>query len=162
MEEGLALRNDMAHAAAPEEGAVLHDWVARMTRCVRRLYHALLPLAHSSTVVVEDLNYRDGRFELGLRRLDGVGEHETVTRVASEKPYTKGHVYLATPDGGRLLSLHPWVVWTKCPLCFRHELFFFNAVKGRQSCYVTPDRGHCWACDVSDELRQMYAVEVTS
>jgi hypothetical protein len=155
LDEAVALRNEIAHPAPPPEGPVLHGWVGRMTSCVRQLFRALLPLAHRSLVVVEDLDYRDNRFVVAMRRLNGIGELEALVRVTSEQPYTRDRVYLATGDLQRLWSLHPWVTWVRCPLCYQHELFFFNAVKNDKAHYVTPDRGHAWACPVPADLLQM-------
>jgi hypothetical protein len=154
LNEVVRLRNRMAHAPSPEEGAVLHDWVMEMTACVRRLYKGLLFLAGYSLAVVEDLDFREDHFVVGLRRLDGLGEHPAVLPVTSAQPYTKGRVYLAAADGSRLASLHPWVVFARCPLCFQRELFFYASAEGEQAHYVTADRGHTWACEAPPELKK--------
>jgi hypothetical protein len=154
LDRAVALRNRMAHAGSAEEGAVLHDWLKEMTECVYALYKRLLPLAGFSTVVVEDLDYQDGRgFVVGLRRLDGVGEDAAVVPVTTARPYTKGWVYAAPADFSTLLPLHPWVVYARCPLCFRRELFFYLSVDDGQAHYVTPDRGHTWSCEAPAELK---------
>jgi hypothetical protein len=156
LNEVLRLRNRMAHAPAPEEGTVLHDWVKQMTACVRGLYKGLLFLAGYSVVVVEDLDYQDDQFQVTFRRLDGVGDHAAACRLTSAHPYTKGRVYLAAADCSRLLSLHPWVVFVKCPLCFQRELFFYVSAEDGQSHYVTADRGHSWSCETPAELKRMF------
>ncbi len=155
LNEVLKLRNRMAHAPAPEEGAVLHDWVSQMTACLRCLFKSLLFLANYSVVVVEDLDFLDDRFQVTLRRLDGLGDHETLIRVMSAQPHTKGRVYLAAADCSRLVSLHPWVIHNKCPLCFQRELFFYVSADQGQVHYVTPDRGHNISCPVPSELKAM-------
>ncbi len=146
LDEVVRLRNSVAHAANPEEGAVLHEWVGRMGAEVRRLYKGLLFLPNYSLVAVEDLDFRDGRFVLGVRRLDGAGEPGPVVPVEAAEPRTRGRVYFAAADLGRMTSLHPWVVLARCPLCQQRELFFYVSTKGQEVHYVTPDRGHHWAC----------------
>jgi serine/threonine-protein kinase len=148
------LRNEMAHGAVPEEGVVLHDWVKRLAGCVRRLYRSLLVLAKYTLVAVEDLDYQGDQFVLGLRRLDGLGPPGPAFPVPSAQPRTKGRVYLAAADCSRMISLYPWVVFAKCPLCFQRELFFFTSMAGGQVHYVTPDRGHTWSCPAPEELEK--------
>jgi hypothetical protein len=156
LDEVLRLRNRIAHAPTPEKGTLLHDWVKQMTACVRGLYRGLLLLAKYPVVVVEDLDFQEDRFLLTLRRMDGIGEHNSVLRVKSDAPYTKGRVYLAAADFSGLRSLHPWVAFARCPLCFRHELFFYTSAEDGHAHYVTPDRGHSWSCEPPLELARMW------
>jgi hypothetical protein len=146
LDEAVTLRNDLAHAAAPEEGAALHDWVGRMSACVRRLYRNLLRLARYALVAVEDLDYDEGQFLLGIRRLEGARGDEPTIRVPRPEPCTKGRVYFTPGDFSRMLALDPWVVLARCPLCFQRELFFYVSMDGGVVRYVTPDRGHGWSC----------------
>jgi len=156
LNEVLRLRNRMAHAPAPEEGALLHDWVKQMTACIRRLYKGLLALASYSLVVIEDLDFQGDHFVVSLRRLDGIGEHAAVVPITSTQPYTKGRVYLAAADGSRLIPLYPWVAFARCPLCFQRELFFYVSVEENQAHYVTADRGHSWSCETPPELAKRF------
>jgi hypothetical protein len=146
LDELVQLRNELAHAAAPEEGPALHSWVQRMSASARRVSRSLLFLARYSLVAVEDMDYRDGRFLLSLRRLDGAGPAPPLITAALPEPYTRGQVYFATGDFARMRSLHPWVVLARCPLCSQRELFFYVAARRGELVYVTPDRGHSWSC----------------
>jgi hypothetical protein len=157
LDQVVRLRNRMAHAPAPEEGAVLHDWVGRMTACIHSLYKGLLCLAGYALVVVEDLDFQDDRFRVALRRLSGAAGPGAVFSVLCGQPYSKGRVYLAAADGSRLAPLHPWVVYAKCPLCFQRELFFYASAEEGRAHYVTADRGHSWACDLPPELKKLFA-----
>jgi hypothetical protein len=156
LNEVVRLRNRMAHAPAPEEGAVLHDWVGRMTACIHGLYKGLLFLTRHAVVVVEDLDYRDECFHVVLRRLSGVGEQGPVFSITSPQPYTKGRVYLADADGSRLASLHPWIVYAKCPLCFQRELFSYTSADEDVVHYVTADRGHSLTCELPAEMKKLF------
>ncbi|HJT77579.1 MAG TPA: serine/threonine-protein kinase [Gemmataceae bacterium] len=157
LNEVVRLRNRMAHAPVPDEGAVLHDWVARMTLCIHALYKGLLFLANYPLVVVEDLDFQEDQFRVALRGLNGVAGEGPASSVMSRQPYTKGRVYLASADGSRLVSLHPWAVYAKCPLCLQRELFFYASAEEARAHYVTADRGHSWACELPPELKKMLA-----
>ncbi|MFO0949954.1 MAG: serine/threonine-protein kinase [Isosphaeraceae bacterium] len=157
LNEVVSLRNRMVHAPAPEEGAVLHDWVGRMTSRIYDLYKSLLFLANHALVVVEDLDYREDGFRVTLRRLNGLAGQEAVFTVTCSQPYTKGRVYLAAADGSRFASLHPWVIYAKCPLCFQRELFFYTSAEEGRAHFVTADRGHTWSCDLPSELKTLFA-----
>ena len=63
----------------------------------------------------------------------------------------------APSHGSRLVSLHPWAVYAKCPLCFQRELFFYTSAEEGRVHYVTADRGHSWACDLPQELQKLFA-----
>lgn len=154
LDEILALRNQMAHQVMPEEGAMMHEWVKKMTASVRRLYKSLLWMANYSVVVVEDLDFHEEQFSVRVRRLDGVGDHSTIVTLMTSQPYTKGRVYLTNQAGGRLVPLHPWVLFAKCPLCFQRELFFYASGDEGKAHYVTADRGHSWSCETPPELKK--------
>jgi hypothetical protein len=157
LDEAVRLRNLVGHGAAPEEGTALHDWVARMTAAIRRLYAGLLGLARYALVAVEDLDYRDdGRFQLTIRRLEGVQAESQAIQVTRPEPCARGRVYFAAADFSRMVGLHPWVVLAKCPLCFQRELFFYVSAEGGEIRYVTPDRGHSWSCSAPPDFEKVF------
>jgi hypothetical protein len=138
-------RNQIAHGAAPE-GEVLHNWVQRATAEVRQAYRALLFLARYALVSVEDLDYRDGRFLVTVRRLEGAGPPEPPLRLSLPQPCSRGEVYFADAEFRRMLPLAPFVVQAPCPLCHQREVFFYVSTSGAERRYVTPDRGHTLSC----------------
>jgi hypothetical protein len=156
LDQVVNLRNRVAHGPALEEGAVLHDWVQRMSVCIRGLYKSLLCQAQFALVAVEDLDYQEeGQFVLKVRGLEGTGGASQSVQVKRPKPCTKGRVYLATSDFATMVSLFPWIVLAKCPLCFQQELFFYTSADDKQLHYVTPDRGHGWSCPTPREFDQL-------
>jgi serine/threonine protein kinase len=141
-------RNEVSHAATPQEGAVLHDWVRETSGLIRQLYRNLLFLTRYALVSVEDMDYVGGVFRYTVRRLEGAGTPLAPFQVSLPQPYGRGKVYFTSADFSRLVCLEPFVMLASCPLCGQTELFFYTSTHERERRYVTPDRGHTWSCSV--------------
>jgi hypothetical protein len=139
-------RNEVSHAATPEEGTILNTWVRETSDLIRRLYRNLLFLARYSLVSIDDMDYRSGQFQYTLRRLEGAGNPAPPFPVSLPQPYSRSKVYFASADFSRMLCLEPFVLLARCPLCSQMELFFYTSTHDRDRRYVTPDRGHTLSC----------------
>lgn len=156
LDEVVRLRNEVSHGAIPDADA-LHSWVMKSAACVRNLYTNLLGVAGFSLLTVEDLDYPgDGLFQLTVRRLEGASGESQSIQINRPEPYKKDRVYFAPGDLSRLHSLHPWVIFAKCPLCSRRELFFYVSTDGQDVRYVTPDRGHGLSCNGSRGFEMLF------
>jgi serine/threonine protein kinase len=137
----VALRNEIRHGATIGASAARKK-LAEFRPQLEALLRDALFLRNTRLFVARRLDFVDGAFACDVRVLQGAYPSLQPVTVRLPQPVTLGQVYLADDEYARVLSVHPLVVVSACPVCEDEEIFLYESASASRVHFHSFAKGH--------------------